>query len=58
MSFVFKNIMTKEDIYSNILRFDFVQTLDNDYKLIEANANTPCAIPESFYGNFVYNKKI
>lgn len=55
--FVFKNIMTKEDIYSNILRFDFVQTLDNDYKLIEANANTPCAIPESFYGNFVYNKK-
>lgn len=51
--FVFKKIMTKEDLYSNILRFDFVRTLDNDYKLIEANADTPCAIPETFYGNFI-----
>lgn len=51
--FIFKKIMTKEDLYSNILRFDFVRTLDDDYKLIEANADTPCAIPEAFYGNFM-----
>ena len=51
--FIFKKIMTKEDLYSNILRFDFVRTLDDDYKLIEANADTPCAIPEAFYGNFI-----
>ena len=51
--FVFKKIMDKNDLYSNILRFDFVKTLDGDYKLIEANADTPCAIPEAFYGNFI-----
>lgn len=52
--FVFKNIMEEDDIYSNIVRLDFVKTLDGDYKLVEINADTPCAIPEAFYGNFVY----
>ena len=53
-AFVFKKIMDKSDLYSNILRFDFVKDIKGDYKLIEANADTPCAIPEAFYGNFKY----
>lgn len=35
---------------------DFVKDIYNNFKLVEINADTPCAIPETFYGNFVYTK--
>lgn len=35
---------------------DFVKDVFNNFKLVEINADTPCAIPESFYGNFIYTK--
>ena len=42
-------------------RFDFVLDKDMNIKMVEINADTPCAIIESYYGNEVYctenNKK-
>ena len=38
---------------SNIARLDFVKDMQGNFKLVEINADTPCAIPETFYGNEV-----
>ena len=38
---------------SYIARLDFVKDLDGVFKLVEINADTPCAIPETYYGNFI-----
>lgn len=42
-------------INSSIIRLDFVKDIYGDFKLIEANADTPCAIPETFYGNLMFS---
>lgn len=47
-----------KNITSAIIRLDFVKDLDGEFKLVEANADTPCAIPETFYGNFVFTDKL
>lgn len=36
---------------SYITRLDFVKDLQGVYKLVEVNADTPCALPETFYAN-------
>ena len=36
---------------SYITRLDFVKDLQGGYKLVEVNADTPCAMPETFYAN-------
>lgn len=36
---------------SYITRLDFVKDLQGVYKLVEVNADTPCAMPETFYAN-------
>ena len=41
---------------TNIARLDFVKAKDGTYKVVEINADTPCAIPEAFYGNAVAQK--
>lgn len=51
----FNFIASKFDCTAHLARMDFVKDIYNNFKLIEINADTPCAIPESFYGNFVYN---
>lgn len=38
---------------SYIARLDFVKDLDGVFKLVEINADTPCAILETYYGNFI-----
>lgn len=38
---------------SYISRLDFVKDLEGRYKLVEINADTPCALPETFYVNKV-----
>lgn len=34
-------------------RFDFVMNEDGDFKMVEINADTPCAFIEAYYGNAV-----
>ena len=41
---------------TNIARLDFVKAKDGTYKVVEINADTPCAMPEAFYGNAVAQK--
>lgn len=41
---------------TNIARLDFVKDKNGIYKVVEINADTPCAIPEAFYGNDVAQK--
>ncbi len=41
------------DYVTNIARLDFVKAKDGTYKVVEINADTPCAMPEAFYGNAV-----
>lgn len=41
---------------SNISRLDFVKDVQGCYKLVEINADTPCALPETFYANKVAEK--
>lgn len=36
---------------SYITRLDFIKDLQGVYKLVEVNADTPCAMPETFYAN-------
>ncbi len=36
---------------TNIARLDFVKDKSGTYKVVEINADTPCAMPEAFYGN-------
>lgn len=43
-------------IVSYISRLDFVKDVNGQFKLVEINADTPCAIPETFYGNNVARK--
>ncbi len=38
---------------TNIARIDFVKAKDGTYKAVEINADTPCALPEAFYGNAI-----
>lgn len=57
MEIVYQFIKSKEDIHSNIIRLDFVKDIYGEFKMVEANADTPCAIPESFYGNLLYQDK-
>lgn len=52
----FNFIASKFDCTAHLARMDFVKDMDNEFRLIEINADTPCAIPETFYGNFVYTK--
>lgn len=52
----FNFIASKFDCTAHLARMDFVKDMDNEFRLIEINADTPCAIPESFYGNFVYTR--
>lgn len=40
-------------LVSYISRLDFVKDIDGIYKLVEINADTPCAMPETFYANKV-----
>ena len=44
------------DYVTNIARLDFVKAKDGTYKVVEINADTPCAMPEAFYGNAVAQK--
>lgn len=41
---------------TNIARLDFVKDKNGIYKVVEINADTPCAMPEAFYGNAVAQK--
>ena len=41
---------------TNIARLDFVKAKNGTYKVVEINADTPCAMPEAFYGNAVAQK--
>lgn len=41
---------------TNIARLDFVKDKNGIYKVVEINADTPCAIPEAFYCNAVAQK--
>ena len=41
---------------TNIARLDFVKDKNGIYKVVEINADTPCAMPEAFYGNAVEQK--
>lgn len=43
----------KSQLSSYISRLDFVKDLDGVFKLVEINADTPCAILETYYGNFI-----
>lgn len=43
----------KSQLSSYIARLDFVKDLDGVFKLVEINADTPCAILETYYGNFI-----
>lgn len=52
----FNFIASKFDCTAHLARMDFVKDIYNNFKLVEINADTPCAIPETFYGNFVYTK--
>ena len=52
----FDFIASKFDCTSHLARMDFVKDMNNDFYLVEINADTPCAIPETFYGNFVYTQ--
>lgn len=52
----FNFIASKFDCTAHLARMDFVKDVFNNFKLVEINADTPCAIPESFYGNFVYTQ--
>jgi glutathionylspermidine synthase len=52
----FNFIASKFDCTAHLARMDFVKDMDNEFRLIEINADTPCAIPETFYGNFVYTR--
>ena len=52
----FNFIASKFDCTAHLARIDFVKDVFNNFKLVEINADTPCAIPESFYGNFIYTK--
>lgn len=52
----FNFIASKFDCTAHLARMDFVKDMDNEFRLIEINADTPCAIPETFYGNFIYTK--
>ena len=46
------NIPNILDLPTWISRFDFIKDKhDNCFKMVEINADTPCAIPEAFYGN-------
>lgn len=46
------NIPNILDLPTWISRFDFVMDKNNHcFKMVEINADTPCAIPEAFYGN-------
>ena len=51
----FNFIASKFDCVSNLSRMDFVKDKQGNFKFVEINADTPCAIPETFYGNFRYN---
>lgn len=48
-------IGSKFDCISNLSRMDFVKDKQGNFKLVEINADTPCAVPETFYGNFRFN---
>lgn len=50
-------IGSKFDCISNLSRMDFVKDKQGNFKLVEINADTPCAIPETFYGNFRFNSR-
>lgn len=50
-------IGSKFDCISNLSRMDFVKDTQGNFKLVEINADTPCAIPETFYGNFRFSSK-
>lgn len=52
----FNFIASKFDCTAHLARMDFVKDIYNNFKLVEINADTPCAIPETFYGNFIYTK--
>lgn len=52
----FNFIASKFDCTAHLARMDFVKDVFNNFKLVEINADTPCAIPETFYGNFVYTQ--
>lgn len=41
---------------SYLCRLDFVKDVSGSYKLVEINADTPCALPETFYANKVAEK--
>ena len=44
------------EFVSYISRLDFVKDMQGCYKLVEINADTPCALPETFYANKVAEK--
>lgn len=50
------NIPNPLGIPTFLSRFDFV--IDKNYKIhmVEINADTPCAIPEAYYGNRIFNQ--
>lgn len=41
---------------SYISRLDFVKDMQGNYKLVEINSDTPCALPETYYANKVAEK--
>lgn len=49
----FLNIPNKFNLPTWLSRFDFVLDKDNKIHMVELNADTPCFIIESFYGNKV-----
>ena len=51
------NIPNYMNLPSFLSRFDFVLDENHNFKMVEINADTPCAIPEAYYGNGVFCKE-
>lgn len=49
--FPYLNIENRLGLPSWLSRFDYVLDKDSNLKMIEINADTPCAIPEAYCGN-------
>lgn len=44
------------NLVSYLARLDFVKNKNGEYKLVEINSDTPCALPETFYANKIAEK--
>lgn len=50
------NIKNPMQLPTFMSRFDYVISKNGNIHMVEINADTPCAIPEAYYGNTLFNK--